>query len=324
MKVKVYIDFEAISHLQITRYKGFGKFYQFPYAFSIGVETESGFKTQTFVFDFSKGLTLGRANWLIKKRILFYINDILNNKGKKIGIRDIVFYGYSIKMEKETLSNIFKYPVEVIDLNIHPTVSLLRITKKYMSEKNYFECFKNEMINDEVLINANKRNKSGEYASIAGVALVLAKNKIPNNLFKNVNLNVLNREITEYSRDDILRLKIVNDNWDEVEEMSNLWHTYIKKREKLNKELNLLHSIMSLLEKYDKDDMIADLVVIERESNAIDNDVWINTKLNKLSEIARSSKTDADVNSIKKVILNLEDNLTNELKTIENNVKDLI
>lgn len=323
MKTKVFIDFEAISHLQVTRFKGLGKFYQFPYAFSVGVDTPSGFKTQTFIFDFSKGLTIGRANWLLKRRLLTFINNLLDNK-KRLTIKDIVFYGYTIKMEQDTLNKIFNNKVDVVDLSFSNSASLTRLTKKYIPDKNYFEYLKNEWLNDPSLIGANRRNRSGEFASLAGLALLLHKTNTKQTLFKNIDLKQLTKEILQYSKDDVLRIKCVFDHEEEMRQESQAWNSYIKKREKTLQEISLIESVINLFSQYGDKSNIDEIIELEISINEESASSWTSRKINKLNEVKKDVEKLRGTKSPIDLLSNQLEAVRNELDSFTEEVKHLL
>ncbi|TPR54700.1 DUF2779 domain-containing protein [Metamycoplasma neophronis] len=214
----VFIDFEAITN-------PFAKLVNIPsgtpYAYTLGLLSDKNqFKVKTFIMDFNKHGTVNGMWATIKKCI---INDI-NKINSKLNLKDVVFVGHNPVLEHNCLKRLFpENRVEALISNT--TVSLSKLTGKIFNEP-YFIKIKKIIAasNDKYLSNAlGERN--GAIASFAGYWLYTKaiKNLRANDKRKkfliNLDQKVLLRELTRYSKDDVVKMIYVVEHPDQTEQL---------------------------------------------------------------------------------------------------------
>ena len=250
-KIKVYIDFEEISSpfnwdLKIKK--------TLPFAYTIGIDVNGTFKTKTRIVDFKK-IKIKHLNNFFVKSISSDIRKLSNKPRLMISNETIIFAGFGCNLEKRVIKNLFRN-IKVIDINNSKEISLTRVTKREMGDKQYFRFLKlaTKKHLDREFIDRRGLKKEGALAALAGYLLYLNANKNFNQKYKyevKMDPNKLLEEIQEYSKDDILRMKIIVDNYPLFYEKFKKHRQLLDNLKKQNRELWIQKIVMKEIENLD-------------------------------------------------------------------------
>ena len=175
-KIKVYIDFEAISapfshNLKIRN--------DTPYAYSLGIHVGKKFIHRTKILDFNK-VDISDLDERMRLYIIDDIRDILNKRSFAVNRKTIEFISWAPNLEKKILSKCFK-GIKVSDQVKGHQISLTTLTKEEFNGE-YFELLKKE-VNKKIGIEFIKKrglNKDGALAALAGYQLYADARNIEN------------------------------------------------------------------------------------------------------------------------------------------------
>ncbi|NQZ66327.1 MAG: hypothetical protein HRT99_03905 [Mycoplasmatales bacterium] len=247
-KMKVFIDFEAISYpfskeLQIDN--------NFPFAYSIGIFKGKKFKTKTTIINF-KQISTDSVYEFIRKDISKKLRELTNNKNFKTNSDSVVFVGWSPFLEGKILNESFK-GIELIDQANGDFVSLTKLTEKEFDD-NYFENLRassKQNLDDEFIIKRGL-HLNGALAALAGYKLFSNTFNLKNGQYNiNIDSRILLKEIRKYSKDDILRMAYLHDNPSIFEKRKQKLLIINKNKELINKEINRLNSTYRALMEFD-------------------------------------------------------------------------
>lgn len=325
-KINIFIDFEAISNPFAAEA---GVFKDLPYAFSMGIEHNGRFVVKTFIFNFEK-LNYKGIYTLIRNRIQIYVNDFLGSESKEIKLEEIQFYGYNIVLEKNILSKVFKTQINIKDVAEGKSISLDRVTRKTIGDKEYFKNFRQDVI--KKLGSFKEYDKSGVLAAIAGLNLFLHnQNKTDSKHYIDTDLIALREEIIQYSKDDVLRMKSVFDNIEQFKKDFELWSKYIHVKGRLKVRLiNLaafIHEYEILEHGFKVSDYIDELQLqleTELENPIEERDKKQIAQLQKMIDRAKKNLVHGTIAQVIEVYEKEQENCLNELAIAEQPVKHLL
>lgn len=244
-KLKIYIDFEAISspfnrEIKISR--------DFPYAYSIGLFVGKKFKSKTFVFNFNKD-NIDNIDQILRVNILKDIRELTNKKNFLVNKDTVTFISYAPALERKILSKVYR-GVSVKDISEGAMISIAQATEEYISKENYFEYLKSYVaINvSGTFIEKRGLNNDGALASIAGYYLYLKAFNLNGKFAKeDINTRVLVKELARYSKDDVIRMKFIENNRNDFLKKAKVRKQNILKRNKINSEIRKLDNTIENL-----------------------------------------------------------------------------
>lgn len=260
-KIKVYIDFEAISapfsyKLKIPN--------DTPYAYSLGIHVDKKFIHRTKILDFSK-IVISDLDDRMRLYIMDDIRDILKDRSFAVNRNSIEFVSWAPNLEKKILSRCFK-GIKVNDQVKGKQVSLSALTKEEFKGE-YFKLLKEEVnknLEPEFIENRGL-NKDGALAALAGYQLYADSRSIPKKWQIHVPVRALLKEITLYSADDVIRMSWLELNKSEFD-------IRLAKQVKINAEsqknartLIKLNAVISMLRKSNQKLTIAEVLKIKEK-----------------------------------------------------------
>ena len=244
-KLKIYIDFEAISspfnrELKIPR--------DFPYAYSIGVFVGKNFKSKTFIFNFNKD-SIENIDQILRINILNDIRQLTSKKDFLVNKDTIKFVSYAPALERKILSKVYR-GINVEDISKGAMISIAKATEEYIDSKNYFSYLKGYVQENiaENFIQKRGLNNDGALASIAGYYLYLNAHNKKGKFFKNsIDNRSLVKELSDYSKDDVIRMKFIEKNKNSFLTKAKSRKNNILARNKINLEIRKMdHTIENL------------------------------------------------------------------------------
>ena len=209
----IYIDFEAISspfNRDIVRM-------EFPYAYSLGIFVGDEFKVKTFIFDFRK-FNPNNIDRILRYRIQEDVRELTNDWNLIINRDTTQFISYSPGLERKILSKVY-HGVKVIDISEGLRISIATATKEYIEKNKYFKYLRDFVSRnvDEEYIESRGLKKDGALAAIAGYYLYMAAhNKKSKFMKEDIDVNKLLDELSIYSKDDVIRMKFITENKEDV------------------------------------------------------------------------------------------------------------
>lgn len=213
-KFEIFIDFEAISS---PFNREFNAKEDWPFAYTLGCYIGKTFKTKTHVINFglikprsAKEITVHEINFHLSQRIEKDVKAL--TKINEFNKDSIEFVAWSGELERNILNRY--YPsILVKDLNTDAHLPLKRITSDEISSASYFKTFREDAIKNvrPGFYEARGLKDDGAMAALAGYILFLNQTKKEGKYNFKTDINKLMAELTEYSKDDVLRMKIVND-----------------------------------------------------------------------------------------------------------------
>ncbi len=269
-KIKVFIDFEAISY-PFSRTLKVEK--DLPFAYSIGIHKGKKFKTKTTIINFQK-INSDQVYDFIRKDITENMRKLLNDKSFSTNANSVVFVGWSPILEIKILQKSFK-GISVIDLAKGEYISLSKLTDQEF-EDNYFVNLKSSVKNnlDNDFIIKRGLNLNGVLAALGGYKLYLdSKNNIKDRFNLSIDTKTLLKEIKEYSKDDVVRMSFLYNNSNIFEERKQALFLINKKKSKINKRINELNNLVKYLDGFDVSMTISNLLKnVDREKEKLKKD----------------------------------------------------
>ncbi len=275
----IFIDFECICGGFARRVNK--SFNQIPLSYTLGYRNKKKEIITLFeIFDFKKKIPSNNnfVNCILEdfsKSLITNINKIVNKK-ETIKIEEINFIGWNPSLEEKLLSSIFKRKIPINSLintcfeegilSSKREISLSKVTKNGYKNKKYFIEFRKEVeknLSDDEIAKFNLKH-DGAIASYAGFVLyniIMKTRKTKFHIY--MSAEILMKELKEYSLDDIHRMYYFADNLLEVKEIIRKF----KIIDSLKKEINSNIKLLELLENYNPNIKIKDLIKKLEKSN---------------------------------------------------------
>lgn len=257
-KVKVYIDFEAISFpfSKVAKMTD-----DFPYAYTLGIYVGKKFKHKTFIFNF-QNYAVENIFDILKYQITHDVRSLLDKKDFVINEKTTQFIGWAPYLEKKILENIFK-DVEVTAFNKGFDLSITRLTSEFKTE--YFTELKRLVkanINPDFISKRHLLN-DGALAALAGY-LLYAQVHPQKEYFFEFNVKNLVEEVRAYSKDDVLKIAFLNDNPQIFNDRKNKALNLVQEKQSLIKKMHNNSRLINRLEGFDSR-MTIEMVIKELE-----------------------------------------------------------
>ena len=260
-KIKVYIDFEAISapfsyKLKIPN--------DTPYAYSLGIHVGKKFIHRTKILDFHR-IDIMDIDDRMRLYIIDDIRDILSKPTFGVNKNSIEFISWSPVLEKKILSKCFK-GIKVSDQAKGKQVSLTTLTKEEFNGE-YFDSLKKEVAKKLEIEFIEKRglNKDGALAALAGYQLYADSRNIEKKWDIHVPIRRLLKEITLYSADDVIRMSWLEKNRLEFDKRLAVQIKINEESQRDSRALIKLNAAISMLKKVNQKLTIAE--VLETKEN---------------------------------------------------------
>lgn len=256
-KIKVFIDFEAISapfshKLKINN--------DLPYAYSIGIHSGKKFKTKTTIINFNK-TSVDNVFEFIRMDIIENIRDLISNKNFKVNKDSTVFVGWAPNLEKKILNKSFK-GIRVIDQAKGDSISLSKATSEEFKEKEYFIELKKEVKKrvDEKFIQKRGLHIDGALAALAGYELLRSAQNKKGEWDIQLPTKTLIGEIIEYSKDDVVRMSFLHNNPGLFTKRKEEIIESNKKKSSISKTIVRLNNLVKILKTVDPEIKAKDLI----------------------------------------------------------------
>ena len=245
----IYIDFEAIAFPfnQDTKLKR-----DFPYAYSLGVFIGDEFKTKTFIFDFNKFDPKDIDN-ILRRQIVQDVKELKKDRLVRINPKTTQFISYSPTLEKRILSKVYK-GVKVKDISEGLRISIASATKQYIDKDKYFQYLKEYVSRnvDQDFIENRGLESDGALAAIAGYYLYMHScNKKSEFMKEDMDIDLLIEELTIYSKDDVIRMKYIEENKEEFFRIAKERDLLFSKISKVATKINGIKNSLNNLEGID-------------------------------------------------------------------------
>lgn len=274
-KLKVYIDFEAIS-MPFSREIKIDK--DFPFAYTLGIYVGKKLKVRTFIFSFIRE-DIARIHDYLRINITRDIRTLLKDNTFKINPTTVEFIGWAPHLEKTILNNVYK-SVPVIDLNEGQDVSLSRITPDI--KDNYFPELRKlvEQNLDKEFIITRGLNQDGALAALAGYLLYCqGKNNKEGKYYFDFDPAVMIKELTMYSQDDVYRMGFIVENPELFAQRKKEFFIDLEKKNALIKQISKTRKTIDNLNALNPQDTVEvsikkvnkDLKVLESELEKINS-----------------------------------------------------
>ena len=255
-KLRIFIDFEAISapfsfKLNIPQ--------DTPYAYSLGIHIGKKFKIKTTIVNFNEIGLDSLYEW-IRLDIVEKIRDITGKKDFKVNKDSIQFIGWAPNLEKKILNKSFR-GIEVIDQAKGESISLTTLTEKEF-DGEYFKTLREFVAKtlDSEFIEKRGLKYDGALAALAGHALYASAKNITNKFTLDIDLRTLVKEIVKYSKEDIIRMSFLQLNQPIFIKRKKELLILNEKKQKLSIKINKVKRTISILEAYDKNMKVSDLL----------------------------------------------------------------
>lgn len=272
-KIKIYIDFEAISS---PFNWSFNAKEDWPFAYSIGTFDKSKFITKTFVMDFGKLKANIKASQIEGPDIFNELKTNLKKdveallKQPDIPFEQITFIAWSGDLERRIISKLFGKKIEVVDQNSDMHASLKAITSNEIPIDKYFTNFRQDVIKslDKSFYEKRGLKFDGALAALGGYILLLSQTKRNGRWLFKTNEKTLLKEMAEYSLDDVVRMGIIERNGKEwFDKQLKLNQDRNQKIAAIAKSKSKNERIVKELRNYDKDLTIESLIEILEKEN---------------------------------------------------------
>jgi len=250
-KLKVYIDFEAIS-APFNRELGLTS--DFPYAYSLGIYSGKQFKTETYVFNFSKENTEDIFE-ILRVNISRDIKRLTGKKSFVVNPKTIEFISYAPSLEKRILNKVYK-GVKLTDISKGAMISLSQATEKYIKKDEYFDYLRGyvEKNVEERFYEKRGLVHDGAIAAVAGYYLYMSAHNKKGRFNKQpLDIKTLIKELVTYSKDDVVRMKYIEENKEEFFEVAKVRKKNILKRNKLSTEARNIDKTVNFLKTQDQE-----------------------------------------------------------------------
>ena len=278
-KVKIFIDFESIS----APFSRVGEIKRdMPYAYTLGIYKGKTFKTRTFIFNFNNE-SIEDVDQIMRTQILRDTRTLLANRTFKINKETSQFVSFAPVLEKKVLRTIY-HGVSIYDISFGKQISLSNATASFIPSGNYFIEFKQWVDKNIEQSFISKRGlvHDGALASLAGhILLVDALNMDSRFYTAKIDIRILVKEIAEYSRDDVVRMKYINDDPKGFLETAVKVEKILKEKNAARKRLRKLENVKSYIsENKETKDVKALSKELEVEIEELDKVLSKDIKLN--------------------------------------------
>ncbi|MFV8401058.1 hypothetical protein [Mycoplasma sp. 005V] len=261
-KIKVFIDFEAITFNFLKRLPGNIKADMLPYCYTIGMyrdnDVEKGFMTKTSLMSFKDF----DYRTYIKKLKSNLINDISILAKEKITFQNIdekiEFYGWNPQMENDILNRLFQVNCFNASKYKGKRMLSLKIVVPHLDRDDYFKATRKLFALKQPDVDRDIFNDPGFAAAYLGYIRFLLFNKTKKSANK-INLSLkdlhlIDTDIVNYNKDDVLKLDYCYRNQDIILERSNQLDTIdsniSKNASYLSNQKKMLANFKKYAEKY--------------------------------------------------------------------------
>ncbi|TCG11261.1 hypothetical protein [Mycoplasma todarodis] len=228
MKKRVYIDFEAFNFLGVRNAQ--------PFAFSVATINgkKKKVRAKTFINDFDKEW----SSDFMKARLMICIRKITGQSNIKM--TDVEFVAFGAQLESSILKGWFGPDITIVDLGKSLHGSLNSLTVGYGETKTYFDDYYGRFLNHLPENKVRRLNLIGDGAFVGMFGSFMLQDPVYRDKFKKVKFTELEiATITQimktYSVDDVLRLIYLEENLEEVKEIS-------ERHRRINKTIQALNN----------------------------------------------------------------------------------
>ncbi|MCR8613144.1 MAG: hypothetical protein NC236_01540 [Mycoplasma sp.] len=284
---RIFIDFEAITSPFKNEWRDVwkDKYVDIPFIYTIGIYREQDFKTKTKLISFSE-IEFNSKNLydFLRLEIIRDVRELLGNDRFFINRNTTSFVAWDPALERKILSKVYT-GVKIIDLTKGRRISLSRATNSEIN-KEYFSYFTKVLSKNtlEKLPNMKKMIKEdGAKAALCGYLLL--QKYVPTNEkthFFDVDYEKMLQELLNYSKDDVLRMEIVDKNYEEFEKIYEEWSKLNKKKNVLRKEIRIAKIVNEYLSSKFENDEKNITNIIKKINDNLDE---LNLELNELNKV---------------------------------------
>ncbi|MHA3795838.1 hypothetical protein [Mycoplasma sp. VS31B] len=267
-KLKVFIDFEAITNNFLKRLPINLNIRFLPYCYTIGVyrnnDVKNGFITKTSLMSF-KNFELRTYRKKLKVNLLNDISILAKEKITEENLHDKVeFYGWNPQMENLILNNLFG--IECFNASKHNGKQMLslKIVVPHMHKDNYFQETKKIFAAKQPEVEQNIFNDPGYAASYLGYMRFIAFSKLNKKKYK-INLTLddialIDTDIMNYNKDDVIKLDYCYRNQDIIlkrsKKLTSIDANINRSANNLSQQKRLLKNFEKYAEKYNKKSVV--------------------------------------------------------------------
>ncbi|AMD81352.1 hypothetical protein MCANPG14_00808 [Mycoplasmopsis canis PG 14] len=251
-KIKIYIDFEAITFNYLARinYMYFKKLDEekidLPYCYTIGYfknqDKKKNFKTLSNIFDLTPLFKMKNINnfWIKAREILLSdIKQLINYNGENNILDNIEFYSWNNTLESPILEKLFN--LKSNDLSNGINIGLDKLVPKSLFKSEYFEkTFKSKINELSPKVKFNNETSSGRIAACLGALLIIngnpfyfKKSKLSRHL-SDEDIEIIISDVLSYNKDDVVKLSYIEKNKDKTNEVANLIKSFIYQKNKIS------------------------------------------------------------------------------------------
>ncbi|MCC3161031.1 MAG: hypothetical protein K4H23_04915 [Mollicutes bacterium PWAP] len=247
-KIRVLIDFEAISNPFSRKLK---IDLDLPFAYSMSFKYKGNWNTKSYVIDFNK---VGKYDVYsnIRKSIIKNLKQILGYSFK-VNSETIYFVGWAPILERKLVTKIFNDNFDVKDLAKGHQISLSKVTREL--DKNYWEDFSKAIsrnIDNEIASKRAVDSNDGAKAALAGYILFCKANGIKDKKwYFNFDSSTLLKELYEYSKDDVIRMIMIEENYSSFLEKTLLIEKERHKKNKIRSKISNLTKANNIIDEFD-------------------------------------------------------------------------
>ncbi len=262
MKKRVYIDFEAFNFLGVRNAQ--------PFAFSVATMNgkKKKVRAKTFINDFDKKW----SSDFMKARLVICIHKITGQSNLKM--TDVEFVAFGAQLESSILKGWFGPDITIVDLGKSLHGSLNSLTVGYGETKTYFDDYYGRFLNHLPENKVRRLNLIGDGAFVGMFGSFMLQDPVYRDKFKKVNFTELEiATITQimktYSVDDVLRLIYLEENLEEVKEISERHRRINKTIQTLNNKKRMYATTVKCLSEKPK----ATVASLQKEIEQIETQV---------------------------------------------------
>lgn len=249
-KVKIFIDFEAISapfsyDAKLTD--------DMPSAYSIGVFVGKKFKVRTTIINFNKVNDENIFEYM-RLDINSKVRTLLSKKDFSINKDTTQFVAWAANLERKFLERTFR-GVEVKDMVTGKALSLNTLTSDIFDDENYFTNLKTVMrenLQDTFILKRGLDKADGAVAALAGYLFYINARNIKGKYKFNVDHRILAKEFRKYSEDDVKRMGWLYEHPNEYHKRKIELVEKHSINQKISRELTNTKKLIGLLSEQDK------------------------------------------------------------------------
>ncbi|WBP84108.1 hypothetical protein [Mycoplasmopsis edwardii] len=322
-KVKIYIDFEAITFNYLSRidYHLFftkkDKLIELPFYFTIGYFKDpinyKFFRTYSSAFDLKpiqKNRDINEFWAGVRKELIKGIKTLLKDDEFVINENTVEFYSWNTTLETPILMKSLGIPSN--DLAGGDQIGLDRLIPKNKFTKNHFEGLHSDLFNQRLgRYKISEGDAGGKIAAIVGaLALIngnkhyLTKSKFKGAIHRIIMDHLLNC-VRKYNKDDVLKLAYVEKNQEQTKQLIKKFHERRWIRDKYAGNISKCHALLS------KIDQVLEYVNFDKNKYMNEIVEFVGSKINDLTELSRyqsSFNFDEDLNFWKNIKKNFVSN----------------